>query len=103
MAEPVRKSVTLSEAELALLAALRERGSLESAAWQALTGKDPGGMSESAILGELIRIGRGMVIDQVLADGYSELVITADADDAAYHQAVRAGRRRSGRRRTGAA
>ena len=103
MVEPARKSVTLSEAELALLAALREQGSLERAAWQALTGEDPARMSESAILSELIRIGRSVVFDQVLADGYSELVMTADADDADYHQAVRAGRRRSGRRRTGAA
>jgi hypothetical protein len=103
MAETVRKSVTLSEAELALLAALRDRGSLERSAWQALTGEDPARMSESAVLSELMRMGRNVVIDQVLADGYAKLLMTADADDAAYHRAVRAGRRRSGPRRTGAA
>jgi hypothetical protein len=101
--EPVRKSVTVSEAELALLEALREQGSLERSAWQVLTGEDPTRMSESAILSELIRMGRNVVIDQVLAEGYTELVVTADADDAAYHRAVRAGRRSPGRRRTGAA
>lgn len=103
MPEPVRKSVTLGDAELALLAALREQGSLECYAWRALTGEDPTRMSESAILSELIRMGRNVVIDQVLADGYTELAVTADADDAAYHRAVRAGRRGLSPRRTGAA
>lgn len=103
MREPARKSVTLSDAELALLAALREQGSLERSAWRALTGEDATQMSESAILSELIRMGRNVVIDQVLTDGYTELVVTADADDAAYHRAVRAGRRESSPRRTGAA
>jgi hypothetical protein len=98
----VRKSVTLGDAELALLAALREQGSLERSAWRALTGEDPTRMSESAILSELIRMGRNVVIDQVLADGYTELALTADAEDAAYHRAVRAGRGLSPRR-TGAA
>ncbi|HEY3198899.1 MAG TPA: hypothetical protein VGK55_00025 [Actinomycetes bacterium] len=103
MPELVRKSVALSEAELALLAALRQHGSLERSAWRALTGEDPTQMSESAILSELIRMGHKVVIDQVLADGYTELVVMADADDAAYHRAVRAGRRGSSPRRTGAA
>src|SRR5262245_59166648 len=103
MAEPARKSVTLSEAELALLEVLREQGSVERSAWRALTGEDPTRLSESAVLSQLIRLGREVVIDQVLADGYTELVATADADDAAYQRAVRAGRRRSGSRRTGAA
>jgi hypothetical protein len=101
--ESVRKSVTLGDAELALLAALREQGSLERSAWRALTGKDPTRMSESAILSELIRMGRNVVIDQVLADGYTELAVTADAADAAYHRAVRAGRRGLSPPRTGAA
>jgi hypothetical protein len=88
MATTTRKSVPLTEEELADLAALRSPDTPEHAALNELLsiGDNP---SEALVLLALLRLGRQRVSEAVLERGYADLAAAEDDDDRAARRALR--------------
>lgn len=88
MATTVRKSVPLTEEDLADLSTLRAPDTPEHAALDALlpVGDSP---SEALVLLALLRLGRQRVQEAVLERGYADLASTETDDDRAAKRALR--------------
>jgi hypothetical protein len=88
MATTIRKSVTLTEDDLADLDTLRSPETPEHAALDELLsiGDNP---SEALVLLALLRLGRQRVHEAVLERGYADLAASQDTADRAAKRALR--------------
>lgn len=91
---PVRKSVPLTDAQLAVLQLVRRPETPERRALERATGPLPDNPSDARALSSLIDYAARALTDARLEAGYAVLAQTADDDDATHAHAVRGRRHR---------
>ena len=94
-----RKSVPVDADVLQLAQAIREPGSPERAAVEAVVGPLPERLSESQALSVLMGIARRSVSDQVVSAGYAVYSAALDEEDRAFAESTRARRAQRAQRR----
>ncbi len=94
-----RKSVPVDSDELRLAQAIRELGSPEREAVEAVIGRLPERLSEAQALSALMAVARHSVSDWVTAAGYAAYGEALDEEDRAFAASTRARRGERARRR----
>lgn len=94
-----RKSVPVAADELQLAQAIREPGSPEREAVEAVVGQLPERLSESQALAALMAVARRSVSDRVTVDGYAAYAAALDDEDRAFAESTRARRAQRAQRR----
>lgn len=94
-----RKSVPVDADELQLAQAIREPGSPEREAVEAVVGRLPERLSESQALSVLMDIARRSVSDRVTSAGYAAYASALDEEDRAFADSTRARRAERAQRR----
>lgn len=89
----VRRSVSLTDDQVAVLRLVRQEGTPERQALERATGPLPDDSSDARTLSRLIDLATRMLADVRLDVGYAALAEATDGDDAAHSQAVRSRRR----------
>lgn len=94
-----RKSVPVDSDELRLAQAIRELGSPEREAVEAVVGRLPERLSEAQALSALMAVARHSVSDWVTSAGYAAYAEAIDEEDRAFAASTRARRDERARRR----